>query len=620
MTVVESTSLPRLRLRGLLPAPTHLAVIGAALGIAGATLVATSDHFARPGAYGLFIANLVVGQFLVAFYWLRQRPGDRIGLLLLALGYVNLGMALQGASSGLLRSIGLLFEPLVVTLAFYVVFAFPTGRLTHGLDRIVITGVAMIALWGALPFLLFSPVVWGAIHLGACNAACPDNGLMIADRPGLVSASGGWGLNVATVALMFATAGILLFRLVNASPSRRRMLAPIYTPALLLALVIATYIAARLELVTLDAGSYRALAWALAVAHSTWAYGFLLALLFASSTAGVALKRMLTQLGPDTSAPRLRTILADALGDPSLELGFRISSNGGDRSFVDSTGRWIVPAVVGRGRTATPVEKEGQTVAVIVHDDALNQDPELIRSAGRALQLAVQNDRLERDLESAVAELRASRNRIASARDEERRRIERDLHDGAQQRLVALRIKLGLLGESILNQPDHGSALLAELGGEAEAALEEIRALAHGVYPPILADRGLEEALRALGRRTPVLTTVKAVGVGRYTPEIEAAVYFCCVEAMQNVAKHATDARSASISLVANETLDFEVRDDGEGFAKAETTAGAGFTNMRDRLAVVRGRLEIRSWPGVGTIVRGTVPLPAAARSGSSPS
>ena len=614
MSVVESTSLPRLGRLGRPPPATRLAVIGAALGVAGALLVATSDHFARPGAYGLFIANLVVGQFLVAFYWLRQRPGDRTGLLLLALGYVNLGMALQGASSGLLRSIGLLCEPLVVTLAFYVVFAFPGGRLTHPLNRVVVAGVAVVAFWGTIPFLLFVPVAWGAIHLGACNAACPENALMIADRPALANVSLGPAFDAATVALTIAIAGILLFRLVNASPPRQRMLAPIYTPALLLALVIATYKAGALELVTLDAGSYSALAWALAIAHSTWAYGFLLALMFASMAAGIALKRMLAQLGPDASAPRLRTVLADALGDPSLELGFRISSEGSDHNFVDSRGRWMFPANVGPGRISTPVEKDGQTVAVIVHDDGLNRDPELVRSAGHVLQLAVHNDRLERDLESAVAELRASRDRIASARDAERRRIERDLHDGAQQRLVALRIKLGLLSEAVGDRPGHESALLAELGRETEAALEEIRSLAHGVYPPYLADRGLEEALRALARRAPVVTTVKAVGLGRYTPEIESAVYFCCVEALQNVAKHALDAQSASISLVATDVLDFEVRDDGEGYAEAKTAAGAGFTNMRDRLAVVRGTLEVQSRPGEGTIVRGRVPLPPPGR------
>jgi signal transduction histidine kinase len=599
-----------------LPAATHLAVIGAALGVAGATLVATSDHFTRPGAYGLFIANLVIGQFLVAFYWLRQRPGDRTGLLLLALGYANLGMALQGASNPLLHSVGVLFEMLVINLGFYVVFAFPDGRLTHRLDRIVMVAIAVITFWGTIPFLLFAPVVWGGIHLGACNAACPDNAIMIADRPALASASLGSGSSAAAAALAIGIAGILLFRLVNASPPRRRMLAPIYAPALLLALVITAAQAAAVDLVTLDAGSYRALAWALVIARSTWAYGFLLALLLASVFAGIALKRMLAQLGPDASATRLRSVLADALYDPSLELGFRIGSDGGDRSFVDSRGRWIVPAHVGSGRTATPVEKDGQTVAVIVHDDGLNRDPELVRSAGRVLQLAVQNDRLERDLESAVAELWASRSRIASARDAERRRIERDLHDGAQQRLVALRIKLELLGESIRNEPDHGAAMLGELGSVAEAALEEMRSLAHGVYPALLVDGGLEEALGALGDSTPVATTVKAVGLGRYTPEIESAVYFCCVEALQNVAKHA-HARSASISVVANGTLDFEVRDDGGGFAEEETRAGAGFTNMRDRLAVVGGRLEVQSRPGAGTSVRGTVPVPISTKRGS---
>ena len=598
-----------------LPAATHLAVIGAALGVAGATLVATSDHFARPGAYGLFIANLVIGQFLVAFYWLRQRPGDRTGLLLLALGFVNLGKALQGASSGLLYTVGVLFESLVVILGFYLVFAFPDGRLTRRVDKILLGAIALIVVWKTIPENVFAPTVSSQHQLGACDAACPENPFMIADRPALASRSGGPDAYVAA-ALMIVTAGVLIVRLFDATPARRRMLVPIYAPALILVFTIGAVQAASVGLFDPGSTTRGVLAWALVITRSTWAYGFLLALLFASTAAGVALKRMLAQLGPDASATRLRTVLADALGDPSLELGFRIGPDDGERSFVDSRGRWIVPAHVGPGRTTTPVEKDGQTVAVIVHDDGLNRDPELVRSAGRVLQLAVQNDRLERDLESAVAELWASRSRIASARDAERRRIERDLHDGAQQRLVALRIKLELLGESIRNEPDHGAAMLGELGSVAEAALEEMRSLAHGVYPALLVDRGLEEALGALGDSTPVATTVKAVGLGRYTPEIESAVYFCCVEALQNVAKHA-HARSASISVVANGTLDFEVRDDGGGFAEEETRAGAGFTNMRDRLAVVGGRLEVQSRPGAGTSVRGTVPVPISTRRGS---
>ena len=616
MTIAETPGRQSRRLRVRLPVATHLAVIGAALGVAGATLVATSDHLARPGAYGLFIANLVIGTFLVAFYWLQHRPGEPTGRLLLALGFANLGAALQGASNPLLHSVGVLFEILIINLGFYVIFAFPTGRLAHRLDRIVMAAIALVTVWGTIPFLLFAPVVWGGIHLGACTAACPDNAMMIADRPALASLSTGSSSHAAAAALAAGIAGILLFRLAIASPPRRRMLAPIYAPALLLALVIAASQAAALELVTLDAGSYRALAWTLVIARSTWAYGFLLALLLASVFAGIALKRMLARLGPEASAGALRSVVADALYDPSLELGFRIRSDDGERSFVDSRGRWIVPADVGPGRTITPVEQDGQTVALIIHDDGLNRDPELVRSAGRVLQLAMQNDRLERDLDSTVVELRASRARIASARDAERRRIERDLHDGAQQRILALRMKLGRLGESALDDPDHGAAMFEELGSEVEEVLEEVRTLAQGVYPAFLAKRGLEEAVRALGRRTPIATKVKVVGVERYTSEIESAVYFCCVEALQNVVKHALAARAVSVSLVATDTLDFEVRDDGPGFDDSKAKAGAGFINMRDRLAVVGGRLEVQSRPGAGTTVHGTIPLPVLGRRG----
>ncbi len=193
--------------------------------------------------------------------------------------------------------------------------------------------------------------------------------------------------------------------------------------------------------------------------------------------------------------------------------------------------------------------------------------------------------------------------------DRERQRIERDLHDGAQQSLVALRIRLELAGELLRESPAGAEQLLGKLSTEVDDALEQVRSLARGVYPSLLSDRGLGEALRSAALRSPVRITVDSDGIGRHSPTIESAVYFCCLEAIQNAMKHARGVETISVSLAMNGDLHFEVRDDGAGFVREAVTSSAGLTNMSDRLAAVGGALVIQTAPGMGTCVSGTVPL-----------
>jgi signal transduction histidine kinase len=211
-------------------------------------------------------------------------------------------------------------------------------------------------------------------------------------------------------------------------------------------------------------------------------------------------------------------------------------------------------------------------------------------------------------VESSLTELRESRARILAAADDERRRIERDLHDGGQQRLVALRIRLELAEEVMSQDPGRARSVLHRLGGEVDAALDELRSLAAGVYPSLLSARGLSDALRTAALQSPMPTSVKVDGSDRYPREVETAAYFCCVEALQNVAKHAPGATSVTVFLSRNGDLRFEVRDDGPGFVVDDAT-GHGLLNMRDRIAAVGGTLEIRSVLGAGTAVVGTIPV-----------
>ena len=202
--------------------------------------------------------------------------------------------------------------------------------------------------------------------------------------------------------------------------------------------------------------------------------------------------------------------------------------------------------------------------------------------------------------------------RLVTAQDAERRRIERDLHDGAQQHLVAIKVKLGLLEALARKDPDRVVELASEVKGDADEALQTLRDLARGIYPPLLADQGLVAAMQAQARKASVQVEVHAEGVSRYPQEVEAAVYFCCLEALQNVAKYA-GASEASVRLSANNgSLDFAVQDDGAGFDPATTPMGSGLTNMADRIDALGGSFGVTSRPGEGTQITGSLPVPAA--------
>jgi signal transduction histidine kinase len=227
-------------------------------------------------------------------------------------------------------------------------------------------------------------------------------------------------------------------------------------------------------------------------------------------------------------------------------------------------------------------------------------DEKLVTDVAGQAGLILRNIRL-------IEDLKASRRRLVAARDEERRKLERDIHDGAQQRLVALSVLYNLAGRLVGPEAVEQRAALADLNEQAQAALETLRDLARGIYPPLLADQGLLAALEAQARKAPLPVTVLAAGVGRYPQEAEAAVYFCCLEALQNVGKHA-EARHALVRLQEVEgELRFEVKDDGVGFDLASTPRGSGTTNMTDRLAAIGGSLEVRSRPGSGTTMAGRV-------------
>lgn len=270
-----------------------------------------------------------------------------------------------------------------------------------------------------------------------------------------------------------------------------------------------------------------------------------------------------------------------------------------------------------------PVSHTGQLLGLIVAErragaPALPAEADAtLRELAREVGVAINNARLDSTLSATLDDLRqhaealqASRARIVMAADAERLRIERDIHDGVQQYLVALSVKTRLARQLLERDPAKANAMLEELGQDIQKTLDELRVLAHGIYPPLLANEGLRPAVTAAARRAALPTWVEADAVGRYPPELEAAVYFCCVEALQNAGKYAGDGANAKVRITQQaDALVFEVTDTGKGFDPATHAAGVGLTNMTDRLGAVGGTLRVESTLGGGTKVTGAIPL-----------
>jgi signal transduction histidine kinase len=288
---------------------------------------------------------------------------------------------------------------------------------------------------------------------------------------------------------------------------------------------------------------------------------------------------------------------------------------------------WLPGVVAGREESVlriAPAAHAGSLLGFLVAERAAGGEQfaareeqvlaELARQVGVVLNTARLDSALQATLQEVrrqADELRASRARVVAAADAERRRIERDLHDGAQASLTALALKLALAKETLETDPQAAQKALAELGADLERTIEEVRELAQGIYPPLLAERGLKAALSTAAGRLSLPVRIGVGAIGRYPAEVEAAVYFCCLEALQNAAKHAGDAASATLRLREEEgALLFEVEDEGRGFDPRAFGKGSGLTNMADRLGAIGGRLRVESAPGAGTRVAGTVPLP----------
>jgi signal transduction histidine kinase len=601
--------------------PVRLAQVGAgtrwrrpslaAIGATGLALGVVSVLVSWTGnAPDQALASLVRGAGVVlpvavgVHIWGRLAT-PRFGQLLVAAGLFTFVATLSASDDELLYSVGRVAtwgaEPALV----FLVLAFPSGRLPARVDRVLVGLMLLLVATLFFPSALLTdefpnPSIWST-----CVDTCPANAFqVVTPEPGWVGDLVVPLREVLASALYVAVALRLTQRIVRATPPMRRMLAPVLVAATFHAVLLPVALALRRSNEAPEA--IVTTAWVLAAGLPIVAIAFLVGAAQRRAAMGAALYRLAPRLQAGPTPEQLTGLLADALDDPSLEVIYR----GGQGEWFDDSGRPVSLPSPGTGRDLTVICAAGKEVAAIVHDEALSEERSFVEAVGSFAVMGLTNERLAAQVEASLHELRRSRERIVAAADEERRRIERNLHDGAQQRLVALRIKLELAEELARSQGLPDADQLHQLGEDVGEALDEVRSLARGVYPALLVGGGLDDALRAAARRSPVPATVAMTDVGRQPPQIEAAVYFCCLEAMQNAAKHA-NAKALAIVVSDGDALRFSVSDDGCGFDAGELTSGRGLVNMRDRVAAAGGTLVVTSAAGRGTSVAGTIPHPA---------
>jgi signal transduction histidine kinase len=476
------------------------------------------------------------------------------------------------------------------------VLSFPTGRLETLGQRVTIAAGYLVVLAVRLPFFLL-----GGDISGDLKGPRPDNVFAIVDAPDLADVFDYTATFIAVVVLV-ATLVLLLRKRQAATPPQRRALAPMLWTGL--ALVGLLGIAFLVDILGLPSEIGDVAGLLALVSFAILPFAFLAGLVRSRYSRAGAVGELIERLNNPEADRSLGLALADALGDRSLKLVYWRPSAG---HYVTYDGRPVELPEPGSGRAVTEVEREGIRVGAIIHDAALGDEPGLVRAVAASAALALENERLGAELRARLDELQTSRSRLVEVSMFERRRLERDLHDGAQQRLVALSLQLGLAKRRL--QEGEGAAAGAMLDAardELARALEELRELARGIHPAVLTDRGLEPALEALAERAPLPVSLDQMPAERLPAPVEAAAYFVVAEALTNVVKYA-EASTAAVRIRRNGSYAVvEVRDDGVG--GADPTIGTGLRGLADRLAALDGRLEVHSPPGEGTTVRAEVP------------
>jgi signal transduction histidine kinase len=577
-------------------ARAHPLAVGIATAAAGCAAVGALavEHGHVRGHGSLFAAVTVLAgaSFVLAglVAW-HRRPEPGIGVLMVGAGFVLFAGALVAANGSLPFTIGLAAILIPNAVLAHLVLVFPDGRLHSRLERLLV-GVAYLNAVGLQVLML---MFMSIDNVGGCP--CPSNLLFVRDdmelHSTLMTTERYLGLAIAV-----GVAFVLIGRWRSASPLLRRALAPILltggaTSALLGAMLVAEQTSASAA-ATLESAARVSLA--------TVPLAYLVGLLRARfARAGIG--DLVVELGHAPSSARLRDSLARALHDPTLELGYRLP---GSDEYADVDGRQVdvTPRAT---RAVTILERHGEKVAALVHDAGLREEPALLDAVSSAAGMALENERLLAELRSRLEEIRDSRARIVEAGVAERRRLERNLHDGAQQRLVMLSLSLRMAQECLHDDPPAAESLLEGVGEDLKRALAELRELARGLHPALLTDRGLEPALQSLAHRAPFPVEVTVGPSLELSDAVEAAVYYIVAESLTNTAKHAGASQADVVLAATSDGVDVQIRDDGCGGATLGT--GSGIQGLADRVEALGGRFGLVSPTGAGTVVQAVLPL-----------
>jgi signal transduction histidine kinase len=570
----------------------RLAAVAAAGVAAGIPAVWLSAHQSagRPTEPGPAL-TVIVGVSLLGCglaSW-RARPDNRLGPIMVLTGFAWFAGQLSEASAPWLYTVGAVVQYTFVIGLVFLLLSFPSGRLHGRVDRWLMWGVLALFVMDLIAMLYGNKT-------GLRCPGCPNNLIRVFHDNHKAMA---W-LNLERLLagpLLVIAIVVLVRRWLRASPAQRQAVAPVLVAGC--ASFAALIWTVSFDLLGDPLSSLPATIWFYTTATIPIAvlYVFVQRRLAQGQVAG-----LVVELGEPTASGGLREALARALGDPSLELAFWFPA---DRCYVDGDGTPVELPHDDSGRHATFVERDRQPIAVLLHDPVLEHNVELVRSVCAAASLALENERLQAELRARLVELQASRARLVEATDVERRRIERDLHDGTQQRLVSIAMSLGLL-ESKLPAQAAAQPLVHETREALALALAELRELTHGINPPLLTERGLAAALDELCRRAGLPAHLQLALDRRLADQVESAAYFVASEALTNAAKHShgTEVR-VSVSY-ADRCLTLEIADDGIG--GAATGGGSGLRGLADRVEALGGKFTLSSPPGRGTAVRAEIP------------
>ncbi len=558
-------------------------LLAAAGGLGLGMLAGNAQH--GPLTLGTVLEVLVGWSFVACgiFLWAR-RPANRLGPLMTTVGMLwLLGRTMTLVPSPVIYTAGLWLTDLWAAAFALFLLSFPTGRLTSGADRAIVGIFLFVTVPLEFLWLLFLAPESGQNALGL---AADPNAAHVIDRIQRVL------ISIGAVLLVIS----LGWRWLRSSGPVRRQMAPVLVGAVAILLQSASWIvlSSGTSLEVLDDLIFVA---QIAIPISV------LSVVLQSRMARAGVADLVVELGRTPTPARLRDALANALGDPTLQVAYW--EPGQDR-FVDAAGQVMELPEDGTGQAVTMLERNGVREAVIIHDAILLEEPGLMAAVASAMRLAVENERLTAAVEAQLQEVRASRARIVEAGDLERRRVERDLHDGAQQRLVSLSLELQVARRALGEGGDPAvRSSLERAAEEALAALSELRDLALGIHPLILTEGGLGEAVESLADRTSVDVSVD-IGAERYSPAVEGAAYFVISEALANVTKYAQATKIVVRVRGLDDHVSIEVDDDGIG--GADPRAGSGLRGLADRLAVLDGTITIVSPIGGGTRISAQIP------------